>query len=316
VAAAAGFLDDPERLRAALRNPALAVPDDREARAAHTAREHVIERIDEALRRASSTALLVKGGGLARTVYPRPWFRDMCDIDIMARVRDVPAIVAALVAAGLEHLGRFAGRPWTLSAFGEQLLVMRIGGVPFLVEVHRSLDKLVERVVPWDEVWERARAAPGLSALQVPALEDHALFVIQHLAASDFSHPHGWLDLELLLRAGADPASIVERATAWRLQTPTYVALATLLELGSQSLSRSMVEAARPGPLRSWLLTPFYAVGAYPLARKDAAMGLPWIVRQTALRDDVARWVTGVSRYAVVRGAERLLGAARASSHR
>ena len=52
--------------------------------------------------------------------------------------------------------------------------------------VSRTWPPAEVRSVPWDGVWERATPLTGFSALQVPALEDHALLVIQHLAASDF----------------------------------------------------------------------------------------------------------------------------------
>ncbi|MCK6586345.1 MAG: hypothetical protein L6Q76_02055, partial [Polyangiaceae bacterium] len=63
-----------------------------------------------------------------------------------------------------------------------------------------------------------------------------------------------------------------------------------------------------PGPLRRAALERFYSLRSFPFAEGPFALGFPWILRQTPLRDDLLPWALGIARYAKVRAAERLLG--------
>jgi hypothetical protein len=82
--------------------------------------------------------------------------------------------------------------------------------------------------------------------------------------------------------------------------------MATLHALGAASVRDEHVRAFDLGPLRRLALSPYYALGSFPVARGLPRSGLSWVASQTPLRDDLGTWTTGVARYAVARAVERL----------
>jgi hypothetical protein len=278
------------------RSAALPAPGP-EARADALLRAHVLDRISRVLAAEGLDALLVKGAALALTVYPDAAVRPMSDLDLLVRGADRDRVVVALVRAGFVDRSP-ADRPHSGALLGETLLVARSGAMETLVEVHTTLDKLVARPIDEPDLFARARPAPGLPHLLVPAPEDHALLVALHAAGHDFHHPLAFLDLELLLRAGLDTGALVARARAWRLETVMWIILSLLREQGGASVPDTLLATFEPGPLRRALLRRAGAAGT--------ELGVDWILRQTPLRDDLAAWALGVARYAAARARDRL----------
>jgi len=277
-----------------------------DGRATYLMRAHLLERIATALQDAGTDALLVKGAALALTHYPSPWVRDMCDIDLLVRPGELGKVLDALTAAGLERAAVAGSRSLTGALFGETILIARVATASMMVEVHTGLDKLVARPVDHAGIFARARAAPGLPGLLVPADEDHVLLVALHEASHEFDHTVGFIDLYMLLRSRPDQALLVARAREWRLTSVLYVALATLQALDPSFAPMQLVESCDPGPLRRAALARFYDIGHFPVARRSGRLGLQWVVRQTPLRDDLGAWAVGVTRYAGLRALERL----------
>lgn len=270
-------------------------------------RAHVLARVGRALAEDSASGLLVKGAALALTVYADPAERPMGDIDVLARRQDHPRILAVLKRAGGVALAA-PGRPWTAPYFGETAIVMPAGAAEVFLELHTSLDKLVPRPIDERALFARSLEAPGLPGFRVPAPEDHALLIALHAAGHDFAHPPALLDLELLFRRGLRFDELASRAAAFRLDTVMFIMLGLLRELGAASINDAHVEAFRPGRLRRAILA--QRTSARHLAQHEAvggALGLPWIMRQALLRDDLGAYGLGVLRYAAVRAAERLL---------
>jgi hypothetical protein len=258
---------------------------------------HVLERLARLFSDAGVPALLVKGAGLARTVYPEPAARPMTDLDLLVRHADGTRAREALLRGGLAPRPP-AGRPRSEALFGEELFHARSGAAVTMVELHTTLDKIARRPVDEAGLFARATPAPGLPGLFVPSLEDHVLLVALHAATHDFDHPIAFLDLELCLRRGIDEEALVERARAFCLETVMFVALSMLRDLGAASPTPELVARFEPGPLRR--------AAAERAVASGRALGLPWILRQTALRDDVAGWSAGVARYAVARVLDRV----------
>ena len=296
----------PNPLLALLRDPRAVFPSPPpQAYADASLRAHVLRQISRALVARGERVMLVKGAALALTVYPSPAARPMCDVDLLVPPRREGAVIEALAAAGLEvHENRF--RPRSRGMLGETQLVARAGQMRQLVEVHGTLDKIVPRPIDVEAVEGRATEAPKLSGLLLPSAEDHALLVALHAAGHEFRHEMAWLDMELLLRGGIDRQVLIERARRFRLETVMFVMLSTLHAMGGASVDAEMVRAFEPGPLRRAALRPFYEVGAYPVPRRKAALGVQWVLGQTPLRDDVAGWVRGLARYAVARVGDRI----------
>lgn len=284
-------------IREAIADPAAPLPaPSPAARAEAMLRAHVLGRVSSALAAEGLTALLVKGAGLALTVYPDPATRRMSDVDLLVRPADRDRVIAALTRAGLE-MRSIERRPASEALLGETLLMARSGALETLVEVHTTLDKVVARPIDDAQIFARARAAPGLAGLAIPAPEDHALLVALHAAGHDFKHPVAFLDLEMLLRSGLDLAAVEARARAWKLGTVLFAALSRLRDLGSRRVPGDLLARLDPGPVRRALLRRAAASGD--------TLGAAWILRQTPLRDDLARWSVGLARYALARRADR-----------
>jgi len=256
---------------------------------------HALREIARALTAAKVDALLVKGAALALTVYADPAARPMADIDLLVREGDSDRVVAALVAAGCTVRPE-PGRAHSAPLMGETALYLHAGAMTELVEVHTSLSKAVDR--PAAGLFERASPAPALPGLLVPADEDHTLLIALHAAGHDFTHPLGFLDLELLLRRGLDVRVLVERARAWKVTGVMFAMLSAMQQLGAASVTEELVAAFDPGPLRRELLR-------HAAARGPLAPGLGWFVAQIPLRDDPVAWLGGAVRYAAARAKDR-----------
>ena len=74
----------------------------------------------------------------------------------------------------------------------------------------------------------------------------------------------------------------------------------------TEGVPADLLKACDPGRLRLSVVGRFYRLGRFPVANGTMRLGWPWIVRQTPLRDDLARWCLGLARYAALRIAERL----------
>jgi hypothetical protein len=290
----------PDLLRR-LRDPT-ATPRPSPADHAHALlRAHVLQTIARSLKAEGLEALLVKGAALALTVYPDAAARPMGDIDLLVPRVQRDRVVAALVRqGGLVHAP--PGRPWSAEMLGETVITMTAGTISLLVEVHTTLDKLVPRPVDERALFARTTAAPGLPGLLIPSPEDHAILIAIHAATHDFEHLPALLDMELLFRRGLDVAALAARSRAFRAGTVMFVLMRSLRELGAASVTDAHVAAFDPGRFRRALLR-------RREARGDAGqeLGLPWVVRQTPLRDDLGAWTLGLLRYAALRGVERLL---------
>jgi Uncharacterised nucleotidyltransferase len=280
-------------------------PDDPSAHAAALLRTHVLGRLSRALTVRGLDALLVKGAALALTVYPAAT-RAMGDIDMLVRRGFRDSVVASLEYEGcVVHPAPH--RPFSTDFLGETLLTMKAGAMSLVVEVHTTLDKLVPRPTDDDGIFARSLPAAGLPGLLIPAPEDHALLIALHAAGHEFHHPIALLDLELLLRQGLNLAQLVQRAQAWRLSTVMYILMARLRSLGAASVTEAHVRSFKPSLLRCAVVQHYYRPDALTTATDPSPLGLPWILRQAPLRDDLGRWIGGLFRYGAVRSVERLL---------
>jgi hypothetical protein len=226
----------------------------------------------------------------------------MSDIDLLVRPADRDRVVAALTQGGGEEQPQ-PGRPHSRALLGETLILMRAGAITALVEVHTTLDKIVERPIDLGAIFARATPAPGLPALLVPAPEDHALLIALHAAGHSFAHPVAFLDLELLLRRGLDVRALAERAHAFRLRTVMFAMLTLMQGAGAASVTPDLIAAFTPGHARRALLQ-------RALSGSPPELGVAWIAAQTPLRDDLGAWLAGLARYGVARARDRVQDAA------
>jgi hypothetical protein len=296
----------PSPLLRALRDPSVSLrTQSPSAHADALLRAHVLAQVARALDAIAAPALLVKGAALALTVYPQPASRPMQDIDLLVRRADRDRILAALAAAGgVVHAD--PDRPLTSDFLGETAVMMPAGSTPFLVEIHTSLDNLVPRPIDEAGLFARAVAAPGLPGLLLPSVVDHALLIALHAAGHELRHCVAMLDLELIFRAGIDLDALVQRAAEWRLTTVMYAVMSALLALGAASITPAHVAAFDPGPVRRLLVERVHQPAAALDPPRPGGLGIPWILRQIPLRDDLAAYGLGLGRYAAARARERL----------
>ncbi|MEP7119909.1 MAG: nucleotidyltransferase family protein [Byssovorax sp.] len=296
----------PSPLLRALRDPSVSLrTQSPSAHAEALLRGHVLAQVARALDVLGAPALLVKGAALALTVYPSPASRPMQDVDLLVRRADRDRILAALVAAGgVVHAD--PDRPLTGDFLGETAVMMPAGSTPFLVEIHTSLDNLVPRPIDEAGLFARAIPAPGLPGLLVLDLVDHTLLIALHAAGHELRHCVAMLDLELIFRGGVDLDALVHRASEWRLTTVMYAVMSALLALGAASITPAHVAAFDPGPIRRLLIERVHHPAAALDPPRPGGLGIPWILRQIPLRDDLAAYGLGLGKYAAARARERL----------
>lgn len=275
------------------------------AKGAYVVRVAQLERIAATLQAAGLDALLVKGSALALFIDEAPWRRTMSDIDILVRPGELDRVSLALQGDGYTAHA-VERRPLTHDLLAERQLVPTDGTLGGLVELHPSLDKVVPRPIDYGEVFRRALPAPNLAPLLVPSHEDHALFIAQHASMHDFQHESAYGDLARLLMAGLDRDLLVRRAEAWGMRTVMYLMLTTLASLAVEGIDPGWVDAFRPSPARLAAVRAVYDLGELPPRPRSAKAGLAWVLRQTALRDDLGGWARGVARYAGLRAVERV----------
>ncbi len=258
------------------------------------ARDHILTLVSRALGAHGRAALLVKGVAVAN-LYPSPWQRPMVDLDLLVREADLAAAVRALEQAG-----------FTSQAAPERVRTSALLEVPMTppapldgqpVELHLSLDKVVLRDIDVAGMFARAKPSAEWPALRVPSVEDQLLLVVLHLAADEYRHQTGFVDLEVLLSAGADLDLVAERARRSRSTIAHWVALATLESLSPGTVPAHVLAALRPSEARRRALAARFRAGQWPVARTERALGLPWALGQLLLRDDVVAFGRGLVGY-------------------
>ncbi|MBM4375821.1 MAG: nucleotidyltransferase family protein [Deltaproteobacteria bacterium] len=274
------------------------------AKAAYLLRRRALDLIGAALSSVEVVGLLVKGAGLAETVYAEPWSRAMSDVDLV-----VPAEVQRVCLDAFEALGHEVvpipdNRRRSYEAHGERMVRVAVGPARVAVELHATLDKLVLHPIDWPGILARSSAISGLSeSLRVPCVEDHALLVMLHAALSELRHERAWDDLERLVERGLDRNLLVERGRAWGL-APTMALVLDALEARRPTSAAAALRRELRG-----------ALPERPLARRlferaavarHKGTGLTWVVRQAMLRDDPLRYALGVLRFAGLRVADKL----------
>jgi hypothetical protein len=246
-------------------------------------------------------ALLVKGAALCLGVYDSPTDRPMCDVDVIVAPGSLESTARALCDAGFR--GSSTERALTQPDLELQLMAPTLA-VPVLVELHVGLDKVVQRPIDYDAIFARSSTAPGFERLRVPALEDHLILVALHLAVSDFAHRAGFADLAMLITRGADVELAMCRAESWKVRSALELSLSLLDSLSPGLVSPRLLSGKRATRLRVRLARRVYST-AEPTSAPS--LGLPWILRQTLLRDDLAHWALGLGVYGAKRVAERAL---------
>ena len=157
--------------------------------------------------------VIVKGQAIVDLAFPKDEFRLSSDIDLLVG-DDAESIATALTEIGYEedtpHSRHFR--------FGERTFHQHEKRLPAWVEVHRCLDKILLRPIPYAEILARANPS-GRKGFRYPTIEDLLLLVVLHASADPLFHPERvQRDLRFLIGHGKPDMDIVWlRAHQWEL---------------------------------------------------------------------------------------------------
>lgn len=275
-------------------------------RARRLLREHVLDALDAALSHAGLSAALVKGAATS-SLYPLPYTREMGDLDLLADAHSLPTLRRTLVELGWSLEGP-SDRPRTEHSL--ELALRAPAPASMLVELHAGLDKVVPRLAMTRAILERSALAPQRRALRLPTLDDQALLVILHLANDELGHRAGYVDLEVLLAAGASLERVLAESARWGAATACFAVLSVYERLLPGSVPAELLRRAAPHGLRERALERLFVLDPNAPERGARSTGYAWILRQSVLRDDTTRWLRGLLRYAGERARERVEGLA------
>jgi hypothetical protein len=212
---------------------------------------------------AGIVPVLFKGAALAHMVYPDSACRPMGDLDLWVAEDEMAAAQEALEQIGyVQH--HKAARPVALQAQleGEVQLVGRVPGTS-LVELHWGVfaGEWLRRTarVSSAEVRPRVVSVTVLGqSVRTLAPEDALLQLAIHLAVNhQFAFPgvRGLVDIALLARTMPVNWNLVaERARAWRIATPTWLALSLAKEIVGLTEAQPILPMVAPSALRRRLL--------------------------------------------------------------
>jgi hypothetical protein len=222
------------------------------ARVAHQRRW--LERLLPRLESTGIGAVLLKGVGFDRALYPLDAPRVGGDIDLLVRGRDFDAvcsIVEALAAPAHSYRDRQVSR-----SRGYERLFLTGGPLGTLVEVHRALTVPDVFLIDHDALIERARPHPGLDAPAARILDPEDTLL--HLAVHAFRHlrveNHALLDVhEVFTQWQPDASVLLERAGAWGARSALYRLLESAREVCRTLVPVDLLEQLRPGAMRDEL---------------------------------------------------------------
>jgi hypothetical protein len=245
----------------------------REALAASMLYEFRLNELGKEFALRNLAPVIVKGQAIVDLAFPKDEIRLSGDIDLL--VGDD----GEQVATALKEIGYEENAPHSRHfPFGERGFHQHEHRLPGYVEVHRCLDKILLRPIPYAEIL--ARAVPsGRQGFRYPAIEDLFLLVVLHASSDIFFDPERVRrDLRFLVDHGKpDMAVVWARAQQWEL----LHALRRLLS------GRHPQEALPP---KAW---PASSTGAY-------------LVGQLMWHDKPLTVLRGLAKYSLARLRDRL----------
>jgi hypothetical protein len=165
-------------------------------------RESGLKQVLVALARAGVTPLLMKGGQLAYTHYPRPELRPRADTDVLIRESDRRAVDAALTDLGYRPDGQTSGK---LVSYQASYVKGGQGAVFHVVDVHWKIanPQAFADVLSYAELADSAVPIrrEGLSALGLCDIHSLLVACVHRVAHHLDSAELRWLyDIDLIVR--------------------------------------------------------------------------------------------------------------------
>lgn len=215
-----------------------------EAHARELLRADALRRLTAAFASAGVPMLLMKGAGLAYTLYPSPHLRPSDDIDILIAADSLPAADAVLAGAGYVR----EIEPDAALASTQRHYVRSEGGPEQVVDLHWAIANrhAVAGVIAFADAWAASTGVPGFGEARTLGRVDALLLACVHLVAHHAGSPSLlWLwDVHLLAASlDADGAGAVT-ARAERARVAAIVAhtLRRSQSLFATPFDRSLLE--------------------------------------------------------------------------
>lgn len=185
----------------------------REALAASMLYEYRLNELGKEFASRNLTPMIVKGQAIVDMAYPTDEIRLSGDIDLLVG-DDGEQVAAALKDLGYQESKQHS-RHFQFSERGFSQNEQRLPGY---VEVHRCLDKVLLRPIPYAEILARSEPS-GRQGFRYPAIEDLILLVVLHASCDIFFDPERVRrDLHFLVDHGKPDMDIVwSRARQWEL---------------------------------------------------------------------------------------------------
>jgi hypothetical protein len=157
--------------------------------------------------------VIVKGQAIVDLAFPKDEVRLSADVDLL--VGDD----RNHIAAALKEIGYKENAPHSRHfELGERTFHQSEMRLPGYLELHRCLDKIILRPIPYAEIFARATPS-GRSGFRYPAIEDLFLLVVLHASADiTFNPQRVQRDLKFLVDRGKPNMNVVRsRARDWEL---------------------------------------------------------------------------------------------------
>lgn len=222
-------------------------------------KEQELTAILRLLAEKSVDSVLLKGSVLAYTVYPEPWCRPRCDVDVWIDPSDYPSVREGLTALGYREQPP-ERRPLSLAlAFGGETQFRGDGNGLGLVEPHFKafVGEWVRYATKIDQsaLWDRRIPfhVAGVTGKSMTP-EDMLLHLCVHFGVThQFASPalRALLDIHLMsLKAGLDWATVARRAREWRTATVTWTVLSLAVRFFASPVPIETLRDLEPGRTR------------------------------------------------------------------
>lgn len=189
-------------------------------------RQAVLTEVLAALRAAGVRAALIKGCGLAGTIYPDPATRPMLDLDLLVPAPRMADAARALYAIGFAR----AGRARMLSGYQHAVAFSR---ADMVVELHRNIVQHNRTAIRAGDLWRRAVPDPPGSGGERLDRIDELLVCMVHVARHELSVPLlNYVDIARLTARldAAERAELERRAREFEV-TRAIAAVRSMTEL-------------------------------------------------------------------------------------
>lgn len=228
------------------------------------------ERIISSLDEEKIPVLVIKGLALAESVYPDISRRNMADIDLLVRERDLGTSVKTITELG-----------YNLKLGNSGLLLVNRGNPPVSVDLRSGIHYLKE-----DEIFETARKA-RIGNFKTLSVEQTIIYTCYHMAILHGYPDRRWLeDLHRVITVYHDEIKwndLIKKIINYKLTIPCYFCLIKAKELFSTSLPEEVLLRLKPkNSIKTIILKSFFR-GGRPSNLAGYLLGVMFYPKQTLI---------------------------------